>query len=114
MGQTYNSRFFVSISLVVDLPVAELSLSLLYRSLEFVISDAKVLVVGTELLVLTTEFRILFYGVLELLNHGWRDGGSNGRLSACLSGCRLQNTGKETDARNHCGKEDDVAIALED
>jgi hypothetical protein len=77
----------VLISLIVDLAAPELSMSLFELPLEFVAFDAKVLVLGAELLVFIVEFRIICHSVLELADHSWCDGGCDARLSTSLGRC---------------------------
>jgi hypothetical protein len=90
MEQTYFSRSFARTSLVVDLAAPELSVSLFQLSLEFVAFDANILILGAELLVLTTEFQVLCHSVLEFANYSWCDGGHDARLNASWSRCQLQ------------------------
>jgi hypothetical protein len=90
MEQTYFSISFARISLVVDLAAPELSVSLFQLPLEFVALDAKVLILGAELLIFTAKFQVLCHSVLESTNHGWCDGGRDARLSTSLGRCRLQ------------------------
>lgn len=114
MEQTHVSRLFVPISLVIDLSVPELSVCLFQLPLEFVVSDAKVLAFSTELLVLSKEFLVAFHSILKLLNHGGADGSCDGRLSACLSDCHLQEMREQIDVGNHRGTVNGVLRTPED
>jgi hypothetical protein len=90
MEQTHVSKSFARASLVVDFAAPELSLSLFQPPLEFVAFDAKVLILGAKLLILTTEFQVLCHSVLELANQSWCDEGRDARLRTSLGRCRLQ------------------------
>lgn len=113
--QIYVSRLCVLTSLVVNLAIPELSVCVFQFSLEFVVSDAQVLVLDTEILVLAAkffafdteilvlaaQFLVLFYSMLELLHCSGSDGSCDACLSAFLDGCGLQTTCEQIDASHH-------------